>query len=261
MASPQLERGHTRVANEILEKIVKTNLNGTQFRIVICIWRFTYGFQRKIHEISISQIANYINASKSQIARELEVLIERKIIKVVGIGKRGARILEFNKNYDEWDLKKKKEPSITKKIEKKTVKQSQKKKVYDENNTYYKMALYFYGLVSKVAAEAGVKHLIKKVNLQSWADDFRKLIELDGVDKRQAKEVMDWVTQDDFWKTNVLSARKFREKFVELAIKMNAEKNKGKQKPISTKQIDPRDREIAFQRWIAEGRDPDEFQW
>ncbi|QPQ33103.1 hypothetical protein JNUCC51_00495 [Lysinibacillus sp. JNUCC 51] len=121
------------------------------------------------------------------------------------------------------------------------------------------MAKYFYDQVEKVAKEAGISHLIKKSNLQTWADDMRKLIELDGVDKHLAKQVMDWVTKDPFWRTNVLSAKKLREKFMELAIKMNAEKKpvQPKQKP----QYDPRDKEIAFQKWIQDGNDPNDFDW
>ncbi len=134
-----------------------------------------------------------------------------------------------------------------------------RQKKYDEDSTYFKMAIYFHEKVAAVANEAGISHLIKKSNMQTWADDMRKLIEIDQVDKHLAKQVMDWVTQDSFWCTNVLSAKKLRDKFVDLAIKMNAEKKpvQPKQKP----QYDPRDKEIAFQRWIQEGCDPDDFDW
>lgn len=132
-------------------------------------------------------------------------------------------------------------------------------KKYDEDSTYFKMAIYFHEKVSVVANEAGISHLIKKSNMQSWADDMRKLIKIDQVDKHKAKQVMDWVTKDSFWCTNVLSAKKLRDKFMELAIKMNAEKKpvQPKQKP----QYDPRDKEIAFQRWLQDGNDPDNFDW
>lgn len=134
-----------------------------------------------------------------------------------------------------------------------------RQKKYDEDSTYFKMAIYFHEKVSTVANEAGISHLIKKSNMQSWADDMRKLIEIDQVDKHQAKQVMDWVTQDSFWRTNVLSAKKLRDKFIELAIKMNAEKKpvQPKQKP----QYDPRDKEIEFQRWVQDGNDPNDFDW
>ncbi|AJK90166.1 hypothetical protein PI85_05795 [Lysinibacillus sp. A1] len=159
----------------------------------------------------------------------------------------------FNKDYKEWD-----EQLPTNEIDPE-IPDKPKKLKYDEDNTYYKMAVYFHEKVAAVADEAGISHLIKKSNMQTWADDMRKLIEIDQVDKHLAKQVMDWVTQDSFWRTNVLSAKKLRDKFVELAIKMNAEKKpvQPKQKP----QYDPRDKEIEFQRWVQDGNDPNGFDW
>ncbi|QBP06991.1 replication protein O [Virgibacillus phage Mimir87] len=257
MANPQTKNGYTRIANEILEQTMKTNLNGTQFRLVMAIWRYTYGFQRKQNELSVSFLAESLNTSRSAVDRELKTLVDRNVITVKEIGQKGARVLSFNKNYKEWsdrDPANEPVPDIPKKIKKKA---ATKKKLYSEDNTYFKMATYFYKRVEKVATESGISHLIKKSNMQTWADDFRKLIEIDEVDKQLAKDVMDWVTQDPFWKTNILSAKKLREKFMELAIKMNAQK-----KPSQPKlQPDHRDKEIALQQWIAEGKDPDEFNW
>lgn len=256
MANPQIKYGYTRIANEILEEIMKLNLNGTQFRLVLAIWRYTYGFQRKTNEMSISFLAKLINANRTQINRELSILIDRNIITVNSVGSKGARVMGFNKNYKEWD-----EQLPTKEFVPEIPNQEKavKKLKYDEENTYYKMAVYFHEKVAVVANDAGISHLIKKSNLQTWADDMRKLVELDQVDKLLAKQVMDWVTQDAFWRTNILSAKKLREKFMELAIKMNASK-----KPVQPKQnhsYDPRDKEIELQRWIQEGNDPNDFDW
>jgi phage replication O-like protein O len=255
MANPQIEKGHTRIANEILNEIMKMSLNGTQFRLLLAIWRFTYGYRRKSYEMSVRFLANLINASRSQVDRELETLINNNIVKVIEISNKGARVLQFNKNYEEWgekDVEPKPDP-------KKQKKKSNVKPKYDEENTYYKMATYFYKRVQKVAEEAGVAHLTKKANMQTWADDMRKLVEIDEVDKRKAKEVMDWATQDPFWRTNILSAKKLRSKFLDLAIQMNEKsstKVKQKQQPK-----DSRDKEIEFQQWVAEGANPDEFNW
>ncbi|MEE8669264.1 MAG: replication protein [Heyndrickxia coagulans] len=285
MANPQKEHGYTGIANEILEKIAKTNLNGTQFRILMVIWRFTYGFQRKQHELSYSFLSEAIGIKdRRTIYRELKILIDKKIVSVVEKGARGVNVLAFNKNYEEWSncwLNSQQSPLLAtspteltanpptellanpphkKENIKENIKENTpKRKTYSEDSTYYKMAIYFFGKVEAVAKEAGVEHLIKKSNLQKWADDFRKLIELDGVDKRLAKDVMDWVTQDPFWRTNVLSATKLRQKFGELAIKMQAQKQPPQQK--IRRQADPRDKEIAFQRWIQAGGDPNEFNW
>jgi phage replication O-like protein O len=285
MASPQTKNGYTKVANEILETISKTDLNGTQLRIVLVVWRYTYGFGRKQHELSLAFLSEALDTRKSHVDKELTALIDRKIISVVGVGSRRGRVLSFNKNYEEWQVRPTDvghQPSSTnsrtssscnsstipsyncstkKEITKeKYKKNTRQQKTYDEDNTYFKMALYFFDKVSVVASEAGVEHLIKKANLQKWADEFRKLVELDGVeDKKQILTVMDWVTQDPFWRTNVLSAKKLREKFGELAIKMNAAQ-KPKQ-PVQPQQQDSRDKDIEFQRFIANDGDPNEFDW
>ncbi|MDR4318418.1 gp45 [Niallia circulans] len=294
MANPQIEQGHTRIANEILEHISKTNLNGTQFRIVMVVWRYTYGFQRKQHELSSSFLSTAIGIKdRKSVNRELKILIERNIIFAIGKGSRGANIISFNKNFDEW-----KEPLLAthptvvsvgdvphssvgdvphssvgdvphrtvgdvapQERKKKNIKKNtRQQKKYDEESSYFKMATYFYDKVLTVAKDAGVEHLVKKANMQKWADEFRKLIEIDEVDKRLAKDVMDWVTKDSFWRTNVLSAKKLREKFGELAIKMKSSKTT-KQPTQQQPQQDFRDKDIAFSKFVAAGGDPSEFDW
>ncbi len=102
-SSVQLENGYTRIANEILEALASTDLNGTQRRIIDVVLRQTYGYQRKDHEISITFIANATNIHKKQIQRELNVLIERKIIDVVVEATfNKSRVLSLNKNYKGW---------------------------------------------------------------------------------------------------------------------------------------------------------------
>jgi len=103
MANPQLEHGYTRIANEILEALAVTNLNGTQRRILDVIFRQTYGYQRKEHEISLNFLANATGIHKMQIQRELTALIDRKIITVASEASfNKSRVLAFNKNYKEW---------------------------------------------------------------------------------------------------------------------------------------------------------------
>lgn len=260
MANPQLNNGHTRIANEIMNEIMKLNLNGTQFRLIMAIWRYTYGFQRKAHEMSTTYLSELIEAGRGQVDRELKALIEQNIITVIGIGKKGARLLSFQKNYKRWG-KAQEDEAIKKMIAEKKAERTKadkkEKDKYDEDSTYYKMAKYFHERISIVAKEAGVEHLIAKANLQRYADDFRKIVEIDGADKRQIKNVIDFATADDFWKTNILSAAKLRKQFLRLSIQMNAQT-----KPSTPKKVhDSRDKEIELQQWIADGNDPNDFRW
>ena len=103
MAKPQLGNGYTPIANELLEKVYQLKLNGTQFKIIMCIWRFTYGFSRKDHELSESFISSAIDTDKRQVRRELNNLIKLNIIVVTREATfTSTRKIKFNKYYTEW---------------------------------------------------------------------------------------------------------------------------------------------------------------
>jgi phage replication O-like protein O len=97
---PQLEDGYTRVANEILEKIAKTKLNGTQFRILMIVWRSTYGWNKKEYSLSLTYLANATEINKQQIKREVDSMIDRNILVVTTESTyTSSREIAFNKNY------------------------------------------------------------------------------------------------------------------------------------------------------------------
>ena len=75
MASPQLENGYTSIANEILDNLCKLSLNGTELKVVICIFRYTFGFRRKSHKLSASFISRYGNCELSSVKRALKIHI------------------------------------------------------------------------------------------------------------------------------------------------------------------------------------------
>uniref|UniRef100_UPI003CFFE3CF replication protein n=1 Tax=Caloranaerobacter sp. DY30410 TaxID=3238305 RepID=UPI003CFFE3CF len=103
MANPQVEDGFTKIANELLEVIYRVKFNATQLKILLFVMRYTYGFSRKEHELSINFISKGINVSKRYVTSELNKLIEMKVILVVKEHTdTSSRVLKLNKNYDEW---------------------------------------------------------------------------------------------------------------------------------------------------------------
>ena len=67
------------------------------------VFRYTYGFQRKEHQLSESFIASATDINIRQIKRELPDLIERRIIILVRAASfTNSRIIAFNKNYEDW---------------------------------------------------------------------------------------------------------------------------------------------------------------
>lgn len=105
MADVQPENGYTRIADELLEILPKHKFNGTQLRIIMIVWRYTYGFGRKDHEMSISFFVTATGLGKTQIDRELKTLIERNVLIVTQEPHyTQTRKLAFNKHYDKWEI-------------------------------------------------------------------------------------------------------------------------------------------------------------
>lgn len=104
MANPQKEKGYTAIANEILEKVYGlSELSGLKLRLILVIWRYTYGFNRTEHELSLGFLASAVSSSRSRVSKELTWLIEHKIItRSARSNSYHSQVLKFNKNYDEW---------------------------------------------------------------------------------------------------------------------------------------------------------------
>lgn len=103
MADVQLENGYTRIANELLEAVLKTSFIATHLKIILACWRYTYGFGRKEAELSLSFLSNATGMSKRYISEGLNELISSNVLKVVKESTfNSSRIIAFNKNYEEW---------------------------------------------------------------------------------------------------------------------------------------------------------------
>lgn len=101
-------------------------------------------------------------------------------------------------------------------------KNKSRKQVYDDTSVYSQLANRLYARI----LENNPGH--KKPNLQKWADDARKMIEIDERTEEAIIYLIDWVQKHDFWKANVLSMDKLRKKFDQLVIQVKAEKDKAK---------------------------------
>ena len=81
MANPQLENGYTRIANELLEAIIRFPFNGSQLRLFLFLIRKTYGYQKKMDNISISQFVKATGLNRRTVVRELKRLEEMNVFK------------------------------------------------------------------------------------------------------------------------------------------------------------------------------------
>lgn len=53
-----------------------------------------------------------------------------------------------------------------------------------------------------------------------WFETIERLLRIDGADPGEVRRVVDWCTDDDFWRANIQSAGKFREKYSSLRLRM-----------------------------------------
>jgi len=105
MASPQLENGYTRVANEILEQLFNRRLNGMQLRIILLLWRETYGFSRKEREFSDTYIASRLGIKRQNAHAEFKALENAGIVTIIRPPTyTEPRIAAFGKDYDRWEI-------------------------------------------------------------------------------------------------------------------------------------------------------------
>jgi hypothetical protein len=72
----------------------------------------------------------------------------------------------------------------------------------------------------------GNKPNVKVGDPQSWAKHFDLMIRRDKRTVEDIRNVMVWSQKDPFWSSNILSAKKLREKFDQLQLKMNQKQNK-----------------------------------
>jgi phage replication O-like protein O len=85
MAKAQLENGFTRIANEIIDCLMQTNLSGREMRVFMSIIRETYGWNTKDRSVSLSRIAELIRIDRKHVPRLVRNLIDRNMIKRNGV--------------------------------------------------------------------------------------------------------------------------------------------------------------------------------
>ena len=102
MENPQKENGYTAIANEIVEALVRLDLTGCQFRVLLFIVRKTYGFNKKTDWIAYSKFQNSLGVGPSTIMRSLEALLARRV--VLADKQVGKTVYGLNKHFSEWVL-------------------------------------------------------------------------------------------------------------------------------------------------------------
>jgi hypothetical protein len=72
------------------------------------------------------------------------------------------------------------------------------------------------------------------IHISKWAAEVDKMVRLDSRTVREIEFLIKWSQQDDFWKANILSMGKLREKFDQLMIKAQSDWDKRQARKINS---------------------------
>jgi len=100
MASPQVENGYTRIANELLEALCRARLGSREFRVVLAVVRLTYGFQYKENTISLGKLAEMTGLRRERLSEVVKALERKNVLRVSK--ENGRLILGLQKDYSKW---------------------------------------------------------------------------------------------------------------------------------------------------------------
>lgn len=248
MANPQREDGHVRIANEILDVFSRMFFNSREWNIIFFVIRKTWGFNKKLDNIPLTQFQRGCFLSRGHVCKILAHLVSQRVLLKTEDG------YGLNKNYDEWvvsqgrrsltadngvvsqqttKLVSQRRPSIdntkdniqkTRPNSQKGVGKSPKKKVvvFQEKSMPYILAKHLYGEILNNNPN------VKAPNFQKWAGEVDKMIRIDSRTIAQIDYLIHWSQSDKFWFKNILSTSKLREQFDTLIVHAKADAYKKK---------------------------------
>lgn len=80
MASPQIENGYIRIANELLAALCKLDISGPEFMVALTVISRTYGWNKKEDSISISQFQKLTQMTRPRIVRAIKNLVRYSVL-------------------------------------------------------------------------------------------------------------------------------------------------------------------------------------
>lgn len=98
--NPQTEDGYTRIANELLEAIIRFDFSKRELNVLLHIIRKTYGFGKKVDDMTLTQIANATGIDLGNVSKAVNALVLKKVL-----SKRQGYygfLIGVNKDYGHW---------------------------------------------------------------------------------------------------------------------------------------------------------------
>lgn len=102
MADVQKENGYTAIANDLLEALYRFGLTRNEYKVMFCVIRHTYGYNKKEHSMSLTFIANDTGISKTQVYEAISRLNVKNLLFVSPAKGVHPQVLSVQKDPDKW---------------------------------------------------------------------------------------------------------------------------------------------------------------
>ncbi|WP_447333930.1 replication protein [Klebsiella quasipneumoniae] len=126
-----LDDGFTRIANELLEAVMRAGLSQHQLLVFMAVMRKTYGFNKKSDWVSNEQISVLTGILPHKCSAAKSTLVKRGILTQTG------RVIGINKAVSEWSSLPVKGTEKKPYLKKVTLPESGKKSLPESGNAYY----------------------------------------------------------------------------------------------------------------------------
>jgi phage replication O-like protein O len=217
---------HTQISNDFMDEFM-SKLSGGAVKVFLAIARKTIGWHKDTDSISLSQLMKTTGLSRQGMINVIAELEKQDLIKV---DRNDGQSNKFTINYGELVNSVDRTSQESRPVEAVTSQKSRHTKErlnkYKEiASSYLKPSVLLFDkiLENDDHAFAGKD---KQKTTQSWANEIRKLVEIDKRTIKDIEQVIVWCQADDFWKTNILSGEKLRKQFSRLFLQMKAKTEK-----------------------------------
>ncbi|CAH3646467.1 hypothetical protein AI2651V1_3754 [Klebsiella pneumoniae] len=126
-----LDDGFTRIANELLEAVMRAGLSQHQLLVFMAVMRKTYGFNKKSDWVSNEQLSELTGILPHKCSAAKSVLVKRGILTQTG------RVIGINKTVSEWSSLPVKGTEKKPYLKKVTLPESGKKSFPESGDDYY----------------------------------------------------------------------------------------------------------------------------
>ncbi len=243
------EDGYTRIVNEIVEALARIRISGRETQILWVILRKTYGWNKKMDRIALSQFEKLTGIPRKKCFQLLKQLSNRKIITKSVPHKGDGYIVSYglNESYNGWKVSpikgvspikvpgvphKGSMVSPIKGTTKETLTKDTRQKIYVETSDEVRLSELLLSLILKNSPN------FKKPNdIQKWAKVIDLTHRIDDRSFMDLEETINWLFKENVngdFPFVVQSPGALRDKFDRIQVAMGRVESDAKNQPHST---------------------------